>query len=115
MEEIVAEVDRLERRVESTTFLKTVDSASESDSDSSASDSSSDSDSDTDSESEYYGKMTDKVTTSLGPKVEWDGSKETYDEFIDDFQDWMLYMDMHDFFDEEIHPDIHPEGEKRPT
>lgn len=64
MEEIVAEVDRLERRVESTTFLKTVDSASESDSDSSASDSSSDSDSDTDSESEYYGKMTDKVTTS---------------------------------------------------
>ena len=47
MEEIVAEVDRLERTVESTTFLKTVDSASESDSDSSASDSTSDSESDT--------------------------------------------------------------------
>mmetsp|Transcript_9541 Transcript_9541/g.21838 ORF Transcript_9541/g.21838 Transcript_9541/m.21838 type:complete len:91 (-) Transcript_9541:211-483(-) len=42
VEEIVAEVDRLERRVESTTFLKTVESASESDSDSSSSDSSSD-------------------------------------------------------------------------
>ena len=82
MEEIVAEVNRLERRVESTTFLKPVESASESDSDSSYSDSSSDSESDTDSESEYYGNMTDKITSTLGPKVEWDGAKETYDEFI---------------------------------
>ena len=35
-----------------------------------------------------------KISTSLGPKVEWDGAKETYDDFIDDFQDWMLYVDM---------------------
>ena len=88
VEEIVAEINKLDRRVESTTILKPSDSASESDSDSSSSGSSSDSYSDSysdsdniqdqlsDSDSEYFANSM-KDSTSSGHRLKWDGAKET--------------------------------------
>ena len=48
---------------------------------------------------------------SSGPKVKWNGAKETYDDFIDDFKDWMMYSNLYHFATEEIHPKIYPQGE----
>ena len=96
VEEIVAEMNRLERWFESTTILKPTDIASESDSDSSSSGSSSDSYSDSDSNSDIFsdqfsdsdseystGSMKDSVTSGH-QTLKWGGDKARY--FLAKFQ-----------------------------
>ena len=47
----------------------------------------------------------------MGIALKWDGDKATYDDFIHQYKDWLLYMNKSRFFSYKIHPDLHPDGE----
>ena len=49
--------------------------------------------------------------TGMGIPIKWGGDKATYDEFIYQYKDWLLFMNKTRFFSYEIHPKLHPDGE----
>mmetsp|Transcript_22529 Transcript_22529/g.50347 ORF Transcript_22529/g.50347 Transcript_22529/m.50347 type:complete len:138 (-) Transcript_22529:381-794(-) len=53
--------------------------------------------SDSDSEDTTCSNCSMKNSVTLGHKLKWDGAKETYDDFIDDFKDWMMYSKLYHF------------------
>lgn len=133
IEDIIEEVNRVELRVESTLILKPSAIESDSDSDSysdSYSDSSfgtsssessestdsydyfSDSDSDTEYNSDYSSDSMKSTDLQTSLSLKWGGEKDTYDEFIHRYKDWLLYTDKDQFYSFEIHPDLHPAGYK---
>ena len=109
LEDIIEEVNRVELRVDSNILKPSA--TIESDSDSSSSASSSDSDSDLEYDSDYSYKGMKNSETGMGIPIKWDGNKTTYDEFIYQYKDWLLFTNKTRFFSYEIHPKLHPDGE----